>query len=376
MTLEEPPVRLTPETLRRWIGDLEQAAPELNADQRRVLDEMGRALLPPPDPLHSGVGQWCAPGPAAEQQRRFYLRFEDQDKGEAVFVDEEQARETFARAEARSWNCQLLAPVPRTTPVDAAQDPGAVVYDQDDLECFEANARAMGLDLEPAGLVRRGEGWRYWQADTEAAWRAWLRATVQVRQFALGKQVQARTEDLSRRELPLAHLDEERLARDLERHPDDASTVAAAATRLRWLSHRLDDLVTDASHAVSWQLRYRVPERAGTGPMVWGDWLTIGKADVDGWLRRVFEQPGQFQLRPLFTQAAVPESRVRPRCDGVQGAPRDDMDGWNPWRAKFEWYWAGMECAPGTTVPQRYDMKNAALDAWRVRGEEEQAQHA
>lgn len=64
-------------------------------------------------PEMTGVGAWCAPGPAAEQQRLFILRFEDQDRREAHYTDEGEARRAFARAEALGWNCHLLAHLPR-----------------------------------------------------------------------------------------------------------------------------------------------------------------------------------------------------------------------------------------------------------------------
>lgn len=74
------------------------------------------------DPSQTGVGAWCAPGPAAQQQRKFVLRFEDQDRGEAHYTDEDEARQAFAQAEARGWNCHLLAHVARAPQVAQPQD--------------------------------------------------------------------------------------------------------------------------------------------------------------------------------------------------------------------------------------------------------------
>lgn len=76
------------------------------------------------DPKQTGVGSWCAPGPAAEQKRMFVLRFEDQDRGEAHYTDEAEARAMFARAEARGWNCHLFVHVNRVAPVAPAEPVG------------------------------------------------------------------------------------------------------------------------------------------------------------------------------------------------------------------------------------------------------------
>lgn len=64
-------------------------------------------------PEETGVGEYCAPGPAAEQRPRFLLRFEDPLRGEAVFEDAQEARQAFARAEGNGWNCYLFKLVRR-----------------------------------------------------------------------------------------------------------------------------------------------------------------------------------------------------------------------------------------------------------------------
>ena len=51
----------------------------------------------------------------------FVLRFEDQDRGEAHYTDEAEARAMFARAEARGWNCHLFVHVNRVAPVAPAE---------------------------------------------------------------------------------------------------------------------------------------------------------------------------------------------------------------------------------------------------------------
>lgn len=62
---------------------------------------------------NTGVGDWCAPGPAAEQHRRWMLVFEDADRGPLVFDDEAEARMMFHRAEGGGWNCHLFQTAPR-----------------------------------------------------------------------------------------------------------------------------------------------------------------------------------------------------------------------------------------------------------------------
>jgi DNA-directed RNA polymerase subunit RPC12/RpoP len=51
----------------------------------------------------TGVGEWCAPGPAAAQKQQWLV----------VFDDEVKARESFANAEAGGWNCHLFQHAPR-----------------------------------------------------------------------------------------------------------------------------------------------------------------------------------------------------------------------------------------------------------------------
>lgn len=63
--------------------------------------------------LRHGVGDRCAPGPAATQERKFILRFEDADRGEAHYTDALEALRAFDRAEGNGWNCHLFAHVPR-----------------------------------------------------------------------------------------------------------------------------------------------------------------------------------------------------------------------------------------------------------------------
>lgn len=75
-----------------------------------------------PAPSPYGVGQWCAPGPAAEQERRFILRFEDQDRREAHSTDEAQAYGMFRQAESLGWNCHLFGHMPRQ-PAPSAEAP-------------------------------------------------------------------------------------------------------------------------------------------------------------------------------------------------------------------------------------------------------------
>ncbi|MCV6799331.1 hypothetical protein OII53_24820 [Achromobacter ruhlandii] len=81
-------------------------------------DSVGRAALanapagervPHRDqPQQTGVGEWCAPGPAAEQRRAWLLRFADTERGDCIYYDEQEARRSFAQAEGRGWNCYLF----------------------------------------------------------------------------------------------------------------------------------------------------------------------------------------------------------------------------------------------------------------------------
>jgi len=99
---------MEPDDEGRWVRYEDVAAP------------VAPALKYVDDPKQTGVGSWCAPGPAAEQKRMFVLRFEDQDRGEAHYTDEAEARAMFARAEARGWNCHLFVHVNRVAPVAPA----------------------------------------------------------------------------------------------------------------------------------------------------------------------------------------------------------------------------------------------------------------
>lgn len=81
-------------------------------------------------PHQTGVGEWCAPGPAAEQRRTWMLRFADTERGDCIYYDEQEARRAFAQAEGRGWNCYLFefarraalagAPVFDTLPLENA----------------------------------------------------------------------------------------------------------------------------------------------------------------------------------------------------------------------------------------------------------------
>lgn len=56
----------------------------------------------------TGVGEWCALGPAAGQTRKWLLVFEDKDMDITTFDDELEARTAFAKAEDMGWNCHLF----------------------------------------------------------------------------------------------------------------------------------------------------------------------------------------------------------------------------------------------------------------------------
>ena len=120
------------QAVRKHINDTEYAerllalpddatAEQVHACAPRHHAPVAPALKYVDDPKQTGVGSWCAPGPAAEQKRMFVLRFEDQDRGEAHYTDEAEARAMFARAEARGWNCHLFVHVNRVAPVAPAE---------------------------------------------------------------------------------------------------------------------------------------------------------------------------------------------------------------------------------------------------------------
>lgn len=74
-----------------------------------VADERAARYVPFHDqPQKTGVGEWCAPGPAAEQRQAWWLRFADTDRGDCVYYDEQEARRAFAQTEGRGWNCYLF----------------------------------------------------------------------------------------------------------------------------------------------------------------------------------------------------------------------------------------------------------------------------
>lgn len=64
----------------------------------------------------TGVGDWCAPGPANEQSRKWLLVFDDPDMGQNLYDNEADAREAFSHAEGRGWNCHLFQHAPRIPP--------------------------------------------------------------------------------------------------------------------------------------------------------------------------------------------------------------------------------------------------------------------
>jgi hypothetical protein len=54
--------------------------------------------------------KWCQPGDRQSEQY-FLVRFEDADRGDAVFTDKDEAIEFYKRA-CVSWNCWLFAAMP------------------------------------------------------------------------------------------------------------------------------------------------------------------------------------------------------------------------------------------------------------------------
>lgn len=75
------------------------------------------------NPMNTGVGIFCQPGDRREP--RWLLKFEDADRGVSIYESEREAREAFAHAEGRGYNCYLFSPTPRAavSPATAATPP-------------------------------------------------------------------------------------------------------------------------------------------------------------------------------------------------------------------------------------------------------------
>lgn len=56
------------------------------------------------------TAKWCQPGDMQDAQR-FMVRFEDRDRGDAIFTNKSEAVEFYKRA-CVSWNCWLFAAMP------------------------------------------------------------------------------------------------------------------------------------------------------------------------------------------------------------------------------------------------------------------------
>lgn len=84
---------LTAERLAEWLADLE-----------------GVTNVTPFTASIPKHAKWCQPGDR-QDKRMFIVRFDDQDMRDAVFEDEAQAREFYARATV-SWNCWLFGALP------------------------------------------------------------------------------------------------------------------------------------------------------------------------------------------------------------------------------------------------------------------------
>jgi hypothetical protein len=64
-------------------------------------------------PAVAETGPWCQPMDCGKHTpRKFIVRFEDADRGDAVFDNENEAREFFERADT-NWNCYLFGSLPR-----------------------------------------------------------------------------------------------------------------------------------------------------------------------------------------------------------------------------------------------------------------------
>lgn len=141
------PVTAQPDLTQQTLDDVKAGIPardEEIAALRKEIETLQAAQAQPEayirqrDPSQTGVGYWCAPGPVSEQQRTYVLRFEDADRGEAHFHDEDEAYNAFAAAEGRGWNCHLFAQMPRNRSAQAQQP----VSGADGLPRLDENVRA------------------------------------------------------------------------------------------------------------------------------------------------------------------------------------------------------------------------------------------
>ncbi|WP_432262761.1 hypothetical protein [Cupriavidus sp. TMH.W2] len=114
--------RLQPTTEDWWTG-LRERIEALQPQLQLALATAEAGAGPAPLATETGVGPWCAPGPAATQVPGWLLRFEDVDRGDVTFDDEDAARRAFARAEGQGYNAHLLTHAPRdATPTMPAAD--------------------------------------------------------------------------------------------------------------------------------------------------------------------------------------------------------------------------------------------------------------
>lgn len=80
-----------------------------------------------PDPMKTGVGEFCQPGDRREP--RWIIMYDDADRTHSVFENEEDAREAFANSEGMGWNCWLFGPTPRAGKPAADESAKPVDYD-------------------------------------------------------------------------------------------------------------------------------------------------------------------------------------------------------------------------------------------------------
>jgi uncharacterized lipoprotein YddW (UPF0748 family) len=72
----------------------------------------------------TGVGEFCAPGPAEDQRGVWLLKFEDAQRGDRIYFDESEAYQSFARAESLGWNCYLFVVAKRSDQENINSDGG------------------------------------------------------------------------------------------------------------------------------------------------------------------------------------------------------------------------------------------------------------
>lgn len=99
--------------IERWVSDGSMCKPCDSPEIRNVTALYPRTTPPAPDDaVRAEPEGWCQPMRSGEHMpRQFIVRFDDQDRGDAVFDNEDEAYEFWERANF-AWNCYLFGAMP------------------------------------------------------------------------------------------------------------------------------------------------------------------------------------------------------------------------------------------------------------------------